>query len=364
MAIYLFLLAFVAFLAFALRPDYCDGYKKVFVATCFSLLTVIASIRARSVGIDTGQFWDAYGAIGSTPWGALGNFRYEWGFLVLCKFLNYFSSDPQLLLVVSSCVINIPIGLFVYRNSRNVGLSTFLYVALCFYTSNMNIMREAMAVSMGLLAFEAMKKNHLIVSLVMITIAFLFHSTGAICLSFLLLWNIRFDERTILYYLALGTVFFIFSNQVASGVAFLLGREELYGADFTGSNYYGALIKALFAAFLVFITFNYYKVGKRAGKILSRPDNFYCHMLMLWLVCLSMGMRIEIISRMCMYFQLYSLIAIPDALYFSNSRYDETVLAIVVAIIAAVYFVVIGVYRPEWDGAIPYLVSSSIISFL
>jgi hypothetical protein len=226
----------------------------------------------------------------------------------------------------------------------------------------MNIMREVMAVSMALLAFEALKKRHLVSFLLFVTLASLFHVTGIICFVFLPLWYTRFDRKSIAFYLLLAALLFIFSSQVTKGLASILGREELYGAEYMGSNYYGALIKAAFVALLIFITLNYYKVGMRVQAELAKASNFYCHMLAIWLVCLVMGIKVEIFSRLCMYFQLFSLVTIPDALYFSQSKNDTVIFTVAVSVIALTYFVVIGVFRPEWDGAIPYVISPVIAS--
>lgn len=365
MAFYLCLMTFIAAFGAVLCREG-DGRKaKLYVTMCFAALTLIAAVRSANVGVDTGQFTIAYTLIGMTPWEDLGStFRYEWGFLILCKLLNYVSSDPQLLLVVSSLIINVPVGIFIYRNSPRVELSIFLYVALTLFTMNMNIMREAMAVSIVLIAFEMLKKGYDIWFLVLVGAATGFHQTAPFLLILWPLWRIDFNRRSFLVYCVLALILFFFSHQVSDLLAALLGRDEIYRDEYTGSNYFGALLKALLAVFVSAIVLNYFRVGKKRGLELSRAESFYCHMLMLWVLFSILGMQIQIFSRLCMYFNIFAVVGIACALRFIESKGERAFIELLIGAIALCYFVVIGVSRPEWQGVIPYEVSASVLHLI
>ena len=364
MAIYLATMTLVAIFGAILCREG-DGKKtKLYVVLCFAALTVIAAIRASTVGVDTGQFCRAYTLIGLTPWGSLGDsFRYEWGFQILCKLLNCISNDPQLLIAVSSVVINVPIGIFIYRNSPKIELSIFLYMGLTYYTQNMNVMREAMAAAIVLLAFEALKANKNVIFVVLVALATSFHQTAPFLLILWPLWKLGFNRKTLLVYCVLCAVLFLFAHPFSNLVAALLGREQIYSDKFTGSNYYGALFKFLLALFITFVVFNYLRVGQKRGISLTQVDRFYCHMLMLWIMFSLLGMQIQIFARLCMYFNIFAVVGVARALRFADNRGERAFVELLIGGVALCYFVVIGFYRPEWQGAIPYEVGTSIVRF-
>ena len=291
-------------------------------------------------------------------------FRYEWCFLLLCKILNYISSDPQLLIIVSSVLINVPVGVFIFRNSPAVELSTFLYVGLGLYTSNMNIMREAIAVSFILSAFEMLKAKRDLLFLLFVFIASGFHQTAPFLLILWPLWRLGFNKHFIIAYGAIFVISFVFAHQISDLLALLLGRDQIYSSEFTGNNYFGALLKALLAVFITAIVLNYLHVGQKRGILLSKEDQFYCHMLMFWILFSILGMQIQIFSRLCMYFSVFALVGITCALRFIQNAGERAFVELSLGAIALSYFVIIGVFRPEWQGVIPYGVSISISKWL
>lgn len=354
MAIYLFEMTFIALFGAILCRE-SEKRTKLYITLCFFMLTFVAGIRSVNVGIDTEQFCRAYQMIGMTPWDNLfSSFRYEWAFLLLCKVLNYISVNPQLLLIVSSILINVPLGVFIFRNSSSAVLSAFLYVGLGLYASNMNIMREAIAVSFVLIAFEMLKANRNLLFFLFVAIASGFHQTAPFLVILWPLWRLGFNRKSILVYVTLFIVSFIFAHQISNLLASLLGREQLYNSEFTGSNYFGALLKALLALFIAVIVLNYFRVGQRVGIQLSNVDQFYCHMLMLWILFSILGMQIQIFSRLCMYFNVFALVGITRALRFIENAGERVFIMLLLGVVAFSYFIIVGLFRPEWQGVIPY----------
>lgn len=321
MAVYLATMGLVALFGAVLCREGDEKKSKVYVVLCFAALTLIAAVRATTVGVDTSQFCRAYTYIGITPWGSLGDsFRYEWGFLVLCKMLNYISSDPQFLLLATSLLINVPIGIFIYRNSSKVELSIFLYLGLTCYTQNMNIMREAIAVSIVLIAFEVLKSHRAVGFALLVVLAASFHKTALFLLILWPLWKLGFNRKTILIYCVISAFVFIFAQPISDVLASLMGKDEIYNAKYTGSNYFGALFKLLLALFITFVVFNYFHVGQKRGIELTQVDRFYCHMLMLWIMFSLLGMQIEIFARLCMYFNIFAVVGISRAIRFIGNK--------------------------------------------
>ena len=173
------------------------SYKlgKYYLIFIFSILTLLSALRNISVGVDTSQYYEAYKLIGTIEWNELDKLRYEIGFSLLCKVLNYISSNPQLLLIVTSIFINSSVGLFIYRNSNNVVLSSFIFITYNLYFNYMNIMRQAIAIAIVLFAYEYLKNKKIIKYSILVLIASLFHTSSIICLLFIIFSKVKYDKK-------------------------------------------------------------------------------------------------------------------------------------------------------------------------
>lgn len=102
----------------------------------------------------------------------------EAGFYYVMWVLGHFFESGQTAVIFSSVFITIATCFFIRRNSVDVPLSLTIYVCLTLFTFNMNGMRQAMAMSVCLFAYEFSKKRKLIPFVLTVMLAMLFHKTA------------------------------------------------------------------------------------------------------------------------------------------------------------------------------------------
>ena len=85
----------------------------------FVLMTLVASLRKYTVGVDTKQFYKAFLLIIADSSWNYSNFRYEPGFYYLCKIIGLITSNAQVLIVVTSIFINLSMYKFIKNNSSD-----------------------------------------------------------------------------------------------------------------------------------------------------------------------------------------------------------------------------------------------------
>ena len=347
-------MAYIAILGMIVRPSKGKRRRAVFLALSFVVLIALASVRSYTVGMDTMMYWTHYGYIGRAGVRAFETVRFEPGFTALCLLLYQISPSPQLLFFTTSVLIYVPVAYFIYRESDNPALSTFLFVALTIYTQYLCLMREGIAIALVLVATTFLTRGKKIPFILLIVLAMLFHRSAIACLALLFADRLGFKGKHIAVYIALFAAMFVYASAFSDFVASLLSKDRLYREKFMGSNYYGALIRTLFYGLLVFLSVNYIEVGKRRGVI---PDDARVrvieHALMLWLLFSVLGMRIQIWGRVSCLFQPFVLIAIPLALKVPPPK-ERFLMTALICLAAIAYFVIVGVFRPEWQGAIPY----------
>ncbi|MBM6786704.1 EpsG family protein [Collinsella tanakaei] len=354
MLVYLLQIGAIALFALVVKPSTAKRVNRtIYVCIIGAMLVAVSAVRSYTVGVDTEQFCRAYMRIGTEGAAAFGLERYEPLFTGLCLVLNSISKNYQLLIVASTALSTIPIVRLVYKRSQSIPFSLFLYITLNLYFNSMNIMRQAIAIGIIALAIPKLFKGKFLPFIVAVAIATLFHQSAPVALILIPLSKIEFKGRTFAVYLLAAVLIFIFSTPIVRVASSLLGRDVLYNDAFTGSNYFGALIQAAVALVCCGVTSNYLGISRRDGKE-EQSDSLLQHAMMLWLLFSVFGMQVEIVGRLRFYFATFAILAIPAAIS-RAPKPDCRLLNLMTGAATLLYFLVIGIARPEWFGVIPYV---------
>lgn len=354
MLVYLLQLATIPLLALIIKPSAGKSRRRAltYVMLVGLILLGVAALRSVSVGIDTTQFCRAYVRIGAEGFSAFELERYEPLFTLLCLVLNWATNNHQALIAASSAICLIPIFRLIYLKSEDIPFSIFLYIALNLYFSSMNTMRQAIALGVIALALPRLIDGKWLPYVVCVVVATFFHRSALFALLLLPLSKITFTRGTFVAYLAVSAFTFTFSSKITEIAAVLMSREELYSAQFMGSNYFGALLQAAVTFVCCLLCANYFEYSKRIGESKSL-DSLYMHAMMLWLLFSVFSMRVEIVGRVESYYSLFAVLAVPGAIKRAPKE-ERGVIKGAACIAFLTYFIVICIMRPEWSGAIPY----------
>ena len=223
-----------------------------------------------------------------------------------------------------------------------------------FYFSNMNIMRQAIALAILLFAFEFLKEKKYFKYIIMVFIATLFHTVSFAAL-LLLLFSVLPNKR-IIYYLeiVMAIITFVFYKQFFYILTLGFGYSGYATSEFGVSNYFGALISALQ---ILFIMAFLYIVSH--GKKPANGDNKFrllsiSVILYIWFSFLII--RMNIFNRISGLFGIYSIVAIPIILekIKNDNISNYRICKIIFLSIYFTSFCIISFFRPEWYGVIPY----------
>ena len=139
--------------------------KKRYLLVCGLLLFLFVALRSYSVGsADTRNYMNGMlRAIKSDSWEKFYNpDGFEVGFQMYTFLLSRFLYNPQWIVVISSAIFTALTIWFIYRNSDDLSLSITLYITLGLLTFNMQGMRQTLAMSLCLVAYELAKKRKIL----------------------------------------------------------------------------------------------------------------------------------------------------------------------------------------------------------
>jgi len=352
MGIYIILLILLIIIGDILKQNKNLKNKKIYIIISFILLGVISAIRSSSVGADTQQFVNAFMKIEKlTLPNAINTmgYRYEEGFIILCKTLSLITSNPQILIIFTSIFINGAVCIFIYRESKDVVLSIVLYILLNYYFSYMNIMRQALAICIILLGYTYfLKKDKKILFVLSVLLACGFHTTSLLVLAIIFIKDIKYETVHYIATLIVAVLGFLVAPQLFQLASkFLNSYSEYVNSEFYESNYFAAVF--IFLVNLTMLTVSFLS-NRRKNVGLSQ----LLIMSSITVIVSAIGIRITLIERMANYFNIYNIVLLPNAIANNSKKITRKLIYVSVLAFGIAYFLIIMRFRPEWYMVLPY----------
>ena len=368
MTIYIVQVFIIILMSIGFHPATNERGKRWFLFLSFVLLTLISGIRGYTVGADTKVYIRWYESIDHI---AINNGRFEAGFTIFMKMLHKISANPSFLLLISSIVCIGTFCIFANRHSKKPTISVLLYILLGAYFSQMNTMRQSLALSITMWSFMLVlddRENELhhfrrtIISFLLILVAASFHTIAIVAFMpwLFLIKQGQNEEETklsiqsaVIGTLLLATVAFmaytIFMQLV---IAVLPGYTNYFYGTWSDSNYFASLFNTLIS--VVFLTIG--GIFLR-GRNLTNAQRFSVIMLGFSIVFQSLSMRMEIWGRVAGLFGVYIyLMWVPEFINEIRLTSNRRIIETAVVGFSFIYMLVVLVFRPEWTMVVPYVI--------
>lgn len=108
------------------------------------------------------------------------SFKYKPLYILTRALVRSFTSEFWIYHIFHAIFINIVIFLFLKKRTKYLCLSLLYYFVINYFEYNTEIIRESLAVAMGLLAFNKLEKGKVLYYLLFAVCAYLFHTSGLI----------------------------------------------------------------------------------------------------------------------------------------------------------------------------------------
>lgn len=330
-------------------------WKNVAIPVFFTLFCFLLAVRAETIGRDLGNYKSIFSSIGAMPYSALfAQFR-EWLFRVYCWVIyNYISRDYQVFLAITAVLSILPIG-YIYGQDKKFGyMKIAIFVNMSTFIMYFSGIRQGLAMSLGLLAYDAVKNKRRILFLLFTFLAFSMHHTGFMVLLMYPIYHMRFKRRDLLWIIPAIAVVVFFNRQIFNFLSvFASDMSEKYGAVATSTGAIGSFI--LFSLFAVFT----FVISDES--VMDDEAFGLRNLLVLAVVLQSFASVNNLAMRMNYYFILLIPIAIGKCVHFSKYKYRQisTAGVRVISVFFTVYFFY-GIYRSYVTGistldTVPYI---------
>ena len=331
MSIFVFTLVITILLPMILRKCNVDNkQKKIYLYIIFGILIIISGLRAVSVGIDSNSYFNEFLGFKYTNLSdIIQNSPMDIGYIIYSYIVYIIIGNIQGIFLISSILISIGFGYWMYKYSEHIVISMLLYIVLIFPVT-MNIMRQSIAMAFILLAISMVHSKNLRKAIIFEIIAICFHMSAAIFIP-------------VLFFSKLIEIFV----QIFPRYAQLL----LY-SNFTRGEDVSTILLIAYGV-LGLVTFIFIIIEKKTQD--SEIEIISYAMFICFFVCYYLSKSIVIVQRIKYYFIASLLILVPFVLgkFLNTSKVGSRCIYFVIEcglIGIGIYF-----YKQDGQGLLPFL---------
>lgn len=355
--------------------------RRDFLIFSFGLMILLASLRAPSVGIDlAGHYAKRYEQIAFYNWKDIPKFSvfstYEIGYCYYCKLLSMINPNVQFYIFVTSLIVYGTMGYLIYKKSSDVILSTMLVIFSCQYYMYMNIIRQALAVSVVLIGYIFLDESKRSISdyikfALFVLVASTFHDSAILCLVMIVFDKMQFRRRDILLsgvitmvcYVVYSKLFVFVANLISNDNGSYVSYMEKAGENVGNMNLQTITLLVLTAgAFfigayvLIWKKREYYCDDTREVSSIIKNENLLLYMGLMATVCRLLIFKMNIINRFSYYFIPFTILLYPYAIDRITYTPNRKVIRTAVYFSYGLYFVWMTIsFANKFYGTVPYI---------
>jgi transmembrane protein EpsG len=232
-------------------------------------------------------------------------FSGDFGFNILQGLLQKISSDPQILILTVALVTNLLIVVVLYKYSRMIELSLFVYIAGGMYTVSMNGIRQYLAAAIIFAATKYILNGDWKKFILVVLLASTIHQTAYIFLPIYFIVRRKAWTKSTLLLIAIGIMFSAGFNQL-SGMLFKALDDTHYGQYGNISEQGANILRVAVTGAPLIVAF----IGREKLRELWPQSDYIVNLSIMGFVFMVISTKNWIFARFDIYFGLYSLILI------------------------------------------------------
>jgi len=294
------------------------------------LLGVMLVFRHESIGNDTINYHNMFVIISKLNWSQVIARNAEVGYNLLNKLISLLTNDFRLVLLITSIISVIFIAKAYNKYSDDASLTISLFITMSNFVLLFSGIRQAIAISLGMLAYEATKNKKIFVFFAIVVVAMLFHTSAFMLLAMYPLYHVRITRKWLIAVIPLMIIVFIFNEQIFNslGAILMLYTEYEVEIDETGS----------ITMLILFIIFAMFSFVIPEEKELDN-DTIAMRNFMLFSVMLQMFAPLHALAmRLNYYYIIFIPLLIPRIIKHRRARFEQ--IAIFLRHIMLAFFII------------------------
>lgn len=321
-------------------------YRYLFVAL---ILALLSALKASTIGNDSPEYIRIFETCSDDEFGTT---RYEIGYIYYNKLLNIISSNPQILFIITSAFIFLCVARFIWKYSQMPWFSMMLFFLNGTFAFFMSALRQSMALSILLFAYEALINKKYLLFISICILASFFHLSALLFLVCLPLTFVKLNKISISVLIIVS--FFsilLFESLLETALSYVTAYQRYVdGVYFEGDTRAASILQLILAIIFLLVGFHSFGNKKTQDNINSKMVVMFFVAVYLYVLCL----KVNLIDRFAIYFSFFTIIYIPNAINGFSTYGKKRLLINGLILFYSAYIMVALVYRPNWNTIYPY----------
>lgn len=226
-------------------------YNSLIVPVFFFLLFLLLSLRNETIGRDIVNYHNSFIAFSLLDFRDLWSTGTEPLYVLLNWIVGRFTDDFQIFLTIVAAITVLPVAK-IYSEDKQYGfLKIVLFMNMTVFIMMFSGLRQAIAISVSMVAYSFVRKKKPLLFLLFALIAFGFHHTGFITLLYYPLYHLKLSKNQQWLAIPGVAIVFIFNKQIFGLITSVLSKVfgDRYEVEIQETGAY--LMIVLFALFAI-----------------------------------------------------------------------------------------------------------------
>ncbi len=295
----------------------------------FIILFVLLSLRHRSVGRDLQNYSYIFTSYSYQSWNEILKLV-EPAYAILNKIILMLTDDFQWLLVVVAFITILPIAKHYIKYSEDPVLTIMLFVTMSTFIMMFSGLRQAIAISLGVIAFEFTSSRKLLPFILIVGLAVLFHTSAFMLFFMYPLFHAKITTKWLWFVVPGMTLVYIYNKQIFGFLVKFLHNTRYGGSDIMPTGAYAMVILLSFFAVYSFLIPDESKLDARTIGL----RNF----LLLALVLQMFAPLHPLAMRMNYYYIIFIPLLIPKVISYKKECWRH--IAVITRYIMIAFFMI------------------------
>ena len=333
-----------------------DRSRKYFLFSSFVFIFLIFALRSYTVGRDVPGYRRVYLDVINHSFSDFEYVYFEKGYQFLSKICVFLGVSWQLFLSIVSAVILIPIYVFIKKYSKDVFLSTLIFVCYMLFEFDLTAIRQAMAMSISLFAFMVLlEKNkwYIIKFIIIVMLAATFHKSALLCLALLPLVSIKELKNYTIVLAGLGVFSLVARSQLLQRIKVLFSKDSMNAG---ATMYIGGNVIFLIALslFMLYIQFHELRQDRlcidNTNLAITMQNNIdsCLNKIFMFSIVVVLIFGSDTSARSFMYFMQIIIVILPNMIYKLETK-SRRLVSMVLIIFFCMFFYWNSLFRGGFD---------------
>lgn len=218
----------------------------------FIVLIFLLSLRDETIGKDLSNYKYYFERISALDFGEIFSSDLEYLYVILMWAVSRFTNSYQIFLTVIAIITVVPMAIIYCEDRQNGFLKLVLFMNMSTFVILFSGVRQSIAITLGLVAYEFVKRKKPLFFLLFTFLAFGFHNSAFMILFFYPLYYVSLRKKHLWFIVPSVLLVAIFNKYIFSAlslvISFLFGEKYIATIDKTGA-YTSLILFGLFAIF-------------------------------------------------------------------------------------------------------------------